>query len=122
MEERIVCKIDEIEIEVDKIDYYGDVIITTENGHKYSLFQCREDTEKEVRDYWNDIANGSPEELISIIGVERIVGMLIWGESLDNWIEAQDVEAHLASYDGIEHEFESEHDELSTYTLAYRIQ
>lgn len=117
MDERIVCYIDEIETEVDEINWSDDVIITTD-GNEYRLFQCREDAESEVRDFWNDT---SDKELIAIIGTENIVRMLRWGESLDDWIEAQDVEAHLASYDGAEHEFESEHDELCYYTLAYRI-
>lgn len=120
MDEGILYKIDGIEIEVEEINYRGEPEITTENGNEYRLFQCHEDAEKEVRDYWNDMANSSPEELVEIIGYERIVYMLMMGESLDDWIEAQDVEAHIAHYDGVEYKFESEHEELSAYTLAYR--
>lgn len=112
MDERILCKIDEISGSSQHLE------IITEDGNEYRLFQNHEDAEKEVRDYWNEM---SDKELIACIGPENIVRMLRWGESLDDWIEAQDVEAHLAHYDGTEHEFESEHEELYAYTLAYRI-
>ncbi len=120
MDERIVCYIDEIETEVDEISGNAQNIeIITEDGREYRLFKNHDDAKTEVRNYWNDT---SDKELIAIIGTENIAKMLRWGESLDDWIEAQDVEAHLASYDGAEHEFESEHDELCYYTLAYRIE
>lgn len=67
MDERIVCYIDEIEVEVEEIKYRGEPEIITEDGNEYRLFQCYED-----------------------------------------------------AYDGVEYEFESEHEELSDYTLAYR--
>jgi len=118
MEERIVCWIDEIENEVDEINLDDDVIIT-KDGNEYRLFQCREDAEAAVRDYWNEM---SDEYLIAIIGAKEMLRMLRLGESLDDWIEALDVEDELAHYDGLEHTFESEHEELSAYELAYRTQ
>ncbi len=48
----------------------------------------------------------------------------IEGTSFDDWLNDiinEGVEYHLAIYDHIEHEFESKHEDLNIYTLAYRI-
>ncbi len=123
-DERIICYIDGIETNIDKISGDAQYLeITTEDGNEYRLFECYDDAEESVRDFWDDMATNSTEELCAIVGHEELVSMWMRGMSFDDWLDErinEGVEYHLAHYDHTECTFKSEHEELSVYELAYR--
>lgn len=117
--DEMICWIDgfETEVEVESVD---GPTITTEDGREFLLFENHDEAEKEVRDRWESM---DIDELKSRVDIETIVDYWWRGSSFASYVDdrvSEGVEFELAGYDHIEHEFESEHDELWEFKLAYR--
>lgn len=107
------------------------LLITTENGKEYHLFESHEQAGEAAREYWEELVQDDPKEFICIVGEDSIIR---WGlnqlaapgsvgaNSLNEWLALWlDVpEEHFASYDGIEREFHCKHPDWSGYNVAYR--
>jgi len=113
-----VVKIGEEEFKVKNVDYSGVAPeITLDNEKMYTIFGTAEEAGEMAREYYNDMAYNSPDELIDLIGSDMIVMMALGrGGDLNDWLDEKEGQAaeHFsidgytvnAEYDGEEYEGE----------------
>jgi len=89
-------------------EIYNDVSVSTggylpmvEDGRKeWYLAWDYEHADDATLEYWTDMANRDPRELVCLIGEERIVDMWSRGTTLEDFVKDIPAEEQWASYDG----------------------
>jgi len=101
-----VVKIGEEEFKVAnvEINIYGNGVpeITLDNGKMYSIFETEVDAGEMAREYYENMAHNSPDELIDLVGSDMIVMMALGrGGDLNDWLdEKEDQAAEYFAIDG----------------------
>ena len=65
--------------------------IRVEGGQAFYLAKDSESAGEAAREYWEDVANEDPEELVALVGAAQIVSWAFGvGQNLSDWIDTQE--------------------------------
>jgi hypothetical protein len=86
---------------VDRVEYYGYLPMICAKGIGFYVAEDSDMADSAVQEYWYDMANDDPEELVALLGADQVIRFAFsTGDDIDDWIESQEAAQFFGSYDG----------------------